>query len=177
MCGHCHRAYPARSRTNLIISCSFCSSCFCLCTTDSMISRSSGVRCDRSGISAAILSTQHQHTALRSATTRHNDGAAMCVVPCAGTAVVMVSPWTRHARPDRGHRAAGYDGKAAATPTSWPRRRGHGDGGATVTTARVHSTLWGTGTYAPAGPPARDDDRSGNRVAVPCPSNGDAGTG
>lgn len=96
-----------------MISCSFCSSCFCLCTTDSMISRSSGVRCDRSGISAAILSTQHQHTALRSATTRHNDGA-MCVVPCAGTAV-MVSPWTRRARPYR-HRA-GDDDAADTTPT------------------------------------------------------------
>lgn len=103
------------SYTNLMISCSFCSSCFCLCTTDSMISRSSGVRCDRSGISEAILSTQHQHAALKSATTRHNDGA-MCVVPCAGTAI-MVSPWTRRVWwPYRGHHA-GDDDAAAATPT------------------------------------------------------------
>lgn len=104
-----------------MISCSFCSSCFCLCTTDSMISRSSGVRCDRSGISAAILSTQHQHTALRSATTRHNDGA-MCVVPCAGKAV-MVSPWTRRARPYRGHRAGDDCVAPATTPTWRPPRR------------------------------------------------------
>lgn len=47
--------------THFINSFSVSSSCFCLSITFSMIARSSGVRCDKSGISAMTLGTAEDH--------------------------------------------------------------------------------------------------------------------
>lgn len=49
-------------RTNLIISCSLCSSCFCRTITDSMMALSSGVRWDKSGPSSIVLTLANHST-------------------------------------------------------------------------------------------------------------------